>query len=128
VLIRVWKVEKSSASRKATTADELRMVLQELLRKAELEHDADFLREGVRVLSQALMELAVSQHLGAERHERTVDRAGHRNGYRERRWDTRVGSIDLRVPRVRDGSSYPSLLESQDGRAGLRDDAEVDLV
>src|ERR687886_28887 len=92
-------------------ADELRMALEDLLRKAELERDADFLREGVRVLSQALMELEVSQHLGAERHERTPERAGYRNGYRERSWDTRVGSIDLQVPRVRDGSYYPSLLQ-----------------
>src|SRR5919199_1582561 len=92
-------------------ADELRMALEDLLRKAELERDADFLREGVRVLSQALMELEVSQHLGAERHERTPERSGYRNGYRERSWDTRVGSINLQVPRVRDGSYYPSLLQ-----------------
>ena len=92
-------------------ADELRMALEELLRKAELERDADFLREGVGVLSQALMELEVTQHLGAERHERTAARTGQRNGYRERDWDTRVGTVELRVPRVRDGSYFPSLLE-----------------
>ena len=92
-------------------ADELRMALLELLREADLEHDADFLREGVRVLSQALLELEVTQHVGAERHERTLERTGQRNGYRERTWDTRVGTLDLRVPRVRDGSFFPSLLE-----------------
>jgi putative transposase len=92
-------------------ADDLRMALLELLRKAELERDADFLREGVRVLSQALLELEVTQHVGAERHERTLERTGQRNGYRERTWDTRVGTLDLRVPRVRDGSFFPSLLE-----------------
>src|SRR5919206_3610478 len=92
-------------------ADELRMALAELLRKAELERDADFLREGVRVLSQALMELEVAQHVGAERHERAPERTGQRNGYRDRAWDTRVGSLELRVPRVRDGSFFPSLLE-----------------
>lgn len=92
-------------------ADEMRMALLDLLRKAELEQDADFLRDGVRVLSQALMELEVTQHLGAERHERTVARTGQRNGYRERQWDTRVGTLALRVPRVRDGSFFPSLLE-----------------
>ena len=92
-------------------ADEVRMALAELLRKAELERDADFLREGVRVLSQALMELEITQHVGAERHERTPERTGQRNGYRERTWDTRVGSLELRVPRVRDGSFFPSLLE-----------------
>ena len=82
-----------------------------LLRKAGVEPDADFLREGVRVLTQALMEAEVSAHLGAERHERTPERAGQRNGYRERQWDTRVGTIDLKVPRVRDGSYFPTLLE-----------------
>jgi transposase-like protein len=92
-------------------ADDLRMALQGLLRKAELAGDAEFLREGVRVLAQALMELEVSQQLGAERHERTAERTGYRNGYRERQWDTRVGTLELQVPRVRDGSFFPALLE-----------------
>ena len=91
-------------------ADDLRMALAELLRKSELE-DADFLREGVRVLAQAAMELEVSQHVGAERYERSPDRRGERNGYRDRPWDTRAGTVELRVPRVRDGSFFPSLLE-----------------
>ena len=90
-------------------ADDLRMALRELLGKADLEQNADFLREGVRVLSQALLELEVEQHLGAGRYERTAERTGQRNGYRERQWDTRVGSLELRVPRVRDGSFVPSL-------------------
>lgn len=91
-------------------ADDLRMALIELLRKAEVEQDTDVLREGVRVLSQALMELEVSQHLQAERYEHTPERTGQRNGYRERQWDARVGTIELQVPRVRDGSFFPSLL------------------
>jgi putative transposase len=82
-----------------------------VLRKIGLDQDADFLREGVRVLSQALMEAEVRAQLGAERHERTPERTGQRNGYRERRWDTRVGTIDLQVPRVRDGRHFPRLLE-----------------
>ena len=92
-------------------ADDLRMALEELLRKAQVERDAEFLREGVRVLSQALMDLDVTQHVGAARYERTTERTGQRNGYRERAWDTRVGTVDLRVPRVRDGSFFPSLLD-----------------
>jgi putative transposase len=92
-------------------ADETRMALRELLRKAEAEPGLDVLREGVRVLAEALMELEVSQHVGAERHERSDERTGQRNGYRERGWDTRVGTVALRVPRVRDGSFFPSLLE-----------------
>jgi putative transposase len=92
-------------------ADEVRMALAELLRKAEAEPEVDVLREGVRVLAEAVMELEVEQHLGAARHERTPERSGQRNGSRARAWDTRVGTIALRVPRVRDGSYFPSLLE-----------------
>ena len=76
-----------------------------------MEGDADFLREGVRVLAQALMEIEVDEHVGASRHERTESRNGHRNGYRERSWDTRAGTVELSVPRVRDSSYFPSLLE-----------------
>lgn len=92
-------------------ADELRIGLSELLRKAMIDHDADFLKEGVRVLSQALMEMEVEDHVGAARHERSAGRVGQRNGYRERSWDTRVGTVELKVPRVRDGGYFPSLLE-----------------
>jgi putative transposase len=91
-------------------ADELRMALADVLRKAGVEQ-ADFLREGVRVLAQELMEMELAQHVGAERHERTAERTGYRNGARERTWDTRVGTIELQVPRVRDGSFFPTLLE-----------------
>src|SRR5689334_3420270 len=91
-------------------ADDLRMAVAEVLRKAGVEQ-ADWLREGVRVLAQALMELELEQHVGAERHERTSERTGYRNGTRERTWDTRVGSIERQVPRVRDGTCFPSLLE-----------------
>jgi len=68
---------------------------------------ADFLREGVRVLAEELMEIELAEHLGAERHECTAERTG----YRQRPWDMRVGTIELQVPRVRDGSFFPSLLE-----------------
>ena len=92
-------------------ADELRIGLSELLRKAMIEQDAGFLKEGVRVLSQALMEMEVEEHVGAGRHERSPARTGQRNGYRQRDWDTRVGTVELKVPRVRDSSYFPSLLE-----------------
>lgn len=79
-------------------AEALRMALAGLLRKAETEPGLDVLREGVRVLAQAVMELEVEQHVGAARHERTPERSGQRNGYRDRSWDTRVGTVELRVP------------------------------
>jgi putative transposase len=92
-------------------ADELRIGLSELLRKAMIDRDAGFLKEGIRVLSQALMEMEVEEHVGAGRHERSSGRTGQRNGYRQRNWDTRVGTVELKVPRVRDSSYFPSLLE-----------------
>jgi transposase-like protein len=104
-------VEITEERKPKPVAEDLRMALQELLRKAELDGDVDFLREGVRVLAQEVMEIEVAQHLGAERYERAADRSGERNGYRDRTWDTRAGSIELRVPRVRDGGYYPALLE-----------------
>ena len=63
------------------------------------------------MLAQALMEAEVSVQIGAEPGERTPQRTTHRNGYRPRDWDTRVGTIELAVPRVRSGSFLPSILE-----------------
>src|SRR5919206_3575651 len=110
-MVSIGIVEITERGRPEPVAEDLRMALQELLRKAELSGDVDFLREGVRVLAQEVMEIEVAQHLGAERYERAVERNGERNGYRDRTWDTRVGSLELRVPRVRDGGYYPALLE-----------------
>ena len=62
-------------------AVDMRMALVELLCKAEMEHDADFRRDGVRALMQRLMDIEVTQHLHAEPHERTLERTGQRNGY-----------------------------------------------
>jgi len=63
------------------------------------EQDGDVLREGIRVLSQALMETEVAASIGAERHERSGDRTAYRNGSRTRTWDTRVGTIELAIPK-----------------------------
>jgi putative transposase len=87
-----------------------KMELLELVSKAE-GGDVDVLGEGVRVLAQALMEAEVSVQIGAEHGERTPQRTTHRNGYRPRDWATRVGTIELAVPRVRSGSFLPSILE-----------------
>jgi len=88
-----------------------RMDVLELLRKEAEEADIDFLREGLSVLVQAVMEAEVAAKTGAERGERSPERMTHRNGYRNRPWDTRVGTLDLRIPKVREGSYFPSLLE-----------------
>src|SRR6188472_3125004 len=89
-----------------------RMAVLETVRKAMADGDVDFLREGVRVLAQAFMEAEVTALTGAAHGERAPEtRLTHRNGYRERRWHTRVGTVELAIPRVRDGSYLPSLLE-----------------
>jgi transposase-like protein len=89
-----------------------RMAVLDTLRKALASGDVDFLREGVRVLAQAVMETEVTELTGVPRGERDPDaRLTHRNGYRARPWDTRVGTIELAIPRVRDGSYFPSLLD-----------------
>ncbi len=89
----------------------LRMTLLDLLNKSEQGADPNFLRDGVRLLAQELMEAEVSDLVGAGLHERTETRLTHRNGYRDREWDTRVGTIELEIPKLRAGSYFPSLLE-----------------
>jgi transposase-like protein len=99
-------------TRRDTTMADDRMAVLETVRKAISDGDVDFLREGVRILAQAVMEAEVTEVTGVAHGRRDPDaRVTHRNGYRERRWDTRVGTIDLAVPRVRDGSYLPSLLD-----------------
>ncbi len=92
-------------------ADEMRIGLDELLRKARVKGDAGFLRGRSGPLPGTDGEMEVEQHVGAARHERTPERSGYRDGYRPRDWDTRIGTVELEVPRVRDGSYFPSLLE-----------------
>jgi transposase-like protein len=75
------------------------------------EQDGDVLRKGIRVRSQALMETEVAGLIGAERRERTGERTAYRNGTRLRTWDTRVGTIELAIPKVRPGTYFPSLLQ-----------------
>jgi transposase-like protein len=88
------------------------MALLDGVRKAIEEGDGDFLRETVHLLAQGVMEAEVTELTGVPKGERAPDRRlTSRNGYRDRRWDTRVGTIDLAIPRVRDGNYFPSLLE-----------------
>jgi transposase-like protein len=88
-----------------------RMALLDLLRTCGADRDLDFLREGVKVMAEAIMDLEVSEKVGAGRYERTAERTTWRNGYRERPWDTRAGTVSLEIPRMRAGSYFPSLLE-----------------
>ena len=88
-----------------------RISVGELVGKVLADEHADVLRQAVVWLAQELMEAEVSQAAGAGYGERSSDRAARRNGYRERAWDTRVGSIELAIPRLRSGSYFPSFLE-----------------
>jgi putative transposase len=88
-----------------------RMSVQELLGKVLADEHADVLRQAVVWLAQELMEAEVSQVAGAAYGERHPDRVARRNGYHQRAWDTRVGSIELAIPRLRSGSYFPSFLE-----------------
>jgi putative transposase len=89
----------------------IRMTLLDLLNKDEQGADPSFLRDGVRLLAQELMDAEVTQLAGAGLHERSENRLTYRNGYREREWDTRVGTVDLQIPKLRQGAYFPSLLE-----------------
>ena len=92
------------AGAKSMTATEV----VEWLRSRE---GADLVRESLRWLVQELMEAEVSEQIGAQLGERRPDdRATHRNGYRPRRWDTRAGEIELQIPKLRQGSYFPSFL------------------
>ena len=75
--------------------------------------EADFLREGVRWLVQELMEAEVSAQIGAERYERSEERTTQRNGYRTRPWETRMGTLEVAIPKLRSGSYFPSWLEAR---------------
>jgi putative transposase len=86
------------------------MTLLDVLRKEELP-EGDFLREAVRRMVHGLMDAEVTALVGAEPYERSDERTAQRNGHRSRRWDTRVGTLELAIPKLRTGSYFPSWLE-----------------
>ena len=88
-----------------------RMELLGLLRERGSDGGVDFLREALRVLVEGIMDAEVSARIGAEYGERSPERVTQRNGHRSRAWDTRVGTMELRIPKLREGSYFPSLLE-----------------
>jgi transposase-like protein len=95
---------------RSTTMAEDKMALLDLPRKGE-EPGGDVLVDGMRWLLQELMEAEVSAQIGADRYERSNERTAQRNGYRARPWDTRLGTVELQIPKLRTGSYFPSWLE-----------------
>src|SRR5215213_9506233 len=88
------------------------MAIEEVVRKVLADEHADVIRDSVRWVVQELMESEVSELVGARLGERRPeDRATHRNGYRPRRWDTRAGEFELQIPKLRQGSYFPSFLQ-----------------
>src|SRR3954462_3658390 len=110
MIVGLFTVRLSQGRCRVAGAD--RMTIEEVVRQVLLDEHADVIREAVKAVAAEMMELEVSELIGAERGERRPkDRATHRNGYRARRWDTRAGELELQIPKVRQGSYFPSFLE-----------------
>ena len=89
------------------TANDM-MTLRALLEQSS---DADLLREMIGFTAERLMALEVNGLTGAAHGERSPERITHRNGYRERSWETRAGTVALKIPKLRKGSYFPGFLE-----------------
>ena len=73
--------------------------------------DIDVIRKGVELVLQALIDAEATEHIGAERYERTDTRTNQRNGSRDRLLATKAGDVELKIPKLRKGSFFPSILE-----------------
>jgi putative transposase len=86
-------------------------VASELLEAFRAGEGVDLIRESVRLVMQELIETEAVEHIGAGRYERTESRVTDRNGSRPRLIATQAGDIELRIPKLRNGSFFPAILE-----------------
>jgi len=87
------------------------MAFIDYLRKEGLTEDIDFLQKASEFMYQQLIDLEAEEVIGARRYERTPERQTHRNGTRERQLETRIGEINVKIPKLRQGSYFPSIME-----------------
>src|SRR6266516_3902342 len=93
-------------------AEGQRMTTADVVAKVMAGEHGDFVREAVALVAQELMDAEITEEIGAAHGEVCPERITHRNGYRPRPWETRVGEIELLIPRKRQGPAYfPSFLE-----------------
>jgi putative transposase len=85
--------------------------LSDLLDALRAGGDLDVVREALGLVLQALIDAEAAQHIGARPYERTEQRTAHRNGTRARLLSTKAGDVELRIPKLREGSFFPALLE-----------------
>ena len=90
------------------TTTQTTIALAELAEKGA---DVDLVREMIRHVAQRMMDMDAESLCAAAYGERSPERLNSRNGYRERQWDTRAGSVELKIPKLRKGSYFPGFLE-----------------
>jgi transposase-like protein len=100
------------------------MTLIEYLRKVGLQEDLDFCQQAAEYFAQQVIDLECEDVIGAKKYERTKTRTNQRNGTRKRTLDTRVGEIELAIPKLRKGSYFPSILE----RRNMMEEALLTVV
>ena len=99
---------KRNLNQRISTTTEDKIALRALLEKGS---DAKFLREMIGFAAERLMQLETEGICNAATDERRVDRRNHRNDYRDRDWETRAGTVELRIPKLRHGSYFSVFLE-----------------
>src|ERR1700710_599331 len=102
------ELSRNNLNPRINTMTDDKIALRALLEKGS---DATFLREMIGFAAERLMQLETEGICNAAPGERSADRRNQRNGYRDRDWETRAGTVELRIPKLRRGSYFPGFLE-----------------